>query len=248
MPIPVLPDDELDRLYGLPLEEFTRGRDELARELRKAGEQETAAEVKALAKPSLSAWTVNQLARREPMQVRALMTAGERLRDAQTELLRGGDPAELQGALRRQRDVIEALLESAKRILQSGGRPASEAMLERMRGTLTAAAADEDGASLVERGRLVQDLEHSGFGGPAIAPKRPHKRPARQQKGKDEEARKQRIEDAKQKVDELRAAVAEQKDRLRRATSEARKAQAEVDRLTARLDEAKEALGRARST
>ena len=74
MPFPVIPDDELDRLYGLPLEEFTRARDDFARELRKAGEPEMAAEVKALAKPSLSTWTVNQLARREPMQVRALMT------------------------------------------------------------------------------------------------------------------------------------------------------------------------------
>lgn len=246
MPISVLPDDELDRLYGLALEEFTAGRDDVARGLRKAGKQEMAAEVKSLAKPSLSAWTVNQLARREPMQVRALMTAGERLREAQAELLGGGDPAELQAALRRQRDVIEALLESARRILESTGRPATEAILERIRGTLTATATDKDGASLVERGRLVQDLEHSGFGGPAVAPKTPRKRPA-QQKRKDEEARKQRIDDATRKVDELRAGVAEQKDRLRRATSEARKAQTELDRLTARLDEAKEALGRARS-
>ena len=208
-----------------------------------------AAEVKALAKPSLSAWTVNQLARREPMQVRALMTAGERLREAQSELLGGGDPVELQAALRRQRDVIEALIESAERVLESAGRPGiggdagADPRNADRRGRRRGRGRDSSSA-----GGWSRTLEPSGFGGPAVAPRRPHKRPARQQKRKDEEARKQRIEEAKQKVDDLRAAVAEQKDRLRRATSEARKAQAEVDRLTARLDEAKEALGRARST
>ena len=203
--------------------------------------------MKALAKPSLSAWTVNQLARREPMQVRALMTAGERLREAQAELLGGGDPVELQAALRRQRDVIEALLESAERILQSAGRPASEAMLERMRGTLTAAAADEDGARLVERGRLVQDrralrIRRAGGRSEEAAPVPRGSRSARTRRRASNGSRMR-----------SRRWTSCARLRPRRKTDcavrrRARKAQAEVDRLTARLDEAKEALGRARST
>jgi len=255
MPTPtVIPDDELDRLYGLPLAEFTRARDVLARELRAAGEREASDEVKALAKPSISAWTVNQLARREPMQIRALMTAGERMREAQAELLGGGDPDELQGALQRQREVVAALLGSAKRNLEAADHPATDATLERIRGTLTAAAADEEGARLVERGRLTKDLEPAGFGGLAVVPTRADaparkrsKPPSQAQRPKQEdETRKQRIEEAKREVDELRAEVAEQKNRVRRATSEARKAEGELERLTARLGAATSTLDQAR--
>ena len=167
---PVPADDALDRLYGLPLAEFTPARDQLARELRKAGQSAAADEAKALAKPSISAWTVNQLARTEPMQIRGLMTAGERLRNAQAGLLLGDDPDELQAALKRQRDVVAALLESAKKILARASHPASPATLDRIRGTLTAAAVDEEGARLVEIGRLTKDLEPAGFGGLAPAP------------------------------------------------------------------------------
>ena len=204
----MIADDELDRLYGLPLAEFTRARDVRARELRKAGEREASDEVKALAKPSISAWTVNQLAREEPMQVRGLMTAGERLREAQAALLGGGEPDELQAALQRQRDVVGALVESATRILAAAGHPATEATVERIRGTLTAAAADEERAALVERGRLTRDLEPAGFGGLPAAPSRarasarkPSKRPSQQQRRQEEEARKQRTQEARRELE-----------------------------------------------
>jgi len=241
----VLPDNELNRLYGLPLAEFTPARDALARDLRKAGERETADEAKALVKPSLPAWTVNQLARREPLQMRALRTAGERLREAQAGVLRGDDPGELQAALRRQRDVVAALLESSRRILETDGHTATDSTLERIRGTLTAAAADSEGAQLVERGRLTRDLEPAGFGGITATPG-PSKRPSQARRRKEDEARKRRIEEAKRAVDEARAAVADQEELLRRARSEARKAEADLERAAARLDDAKTALERAR--
>lgn len=238
----MIPDEELERLYGLPLSEFTRARDGLARELRKAGEREAADEVKALAKPSLPAWAVNQLARNELMQMRALTTAGERLRRAQAELLEGSGPDELQAALQRQRDVVGALVESARRILESAGQAATESTLERVRGTLTAAAADEEGARLVERGRLTKELDPAGFGGVAVAPTGKRRR-AQAKRGGDD-SRKRRLEAAKRKVENLRAEVTEQRDRARRAASEARKAEAELGRLTARLEAAEAALSR----
>ena len=238
----MIPDEELDRLYALPLEEFTRARDGRARELRKEGKREAADEVKALGKPSLPAWAVNQLARKEPMQMRALTTAGERLRKAQAELLEGGGPDELQAALERQRDVVGALVESAKRILEAAGQAATKATLERVRGTLTAAAADEDGARLVEGGRLPKELEPAGFGGMAAAPG--GKRRRAQPKRAGDDARKRRVEAATQKVETLRAEVAEQRDLARRAASEARKAEADLGRLAARLEAAEAALSR----
>jgi hypothetical protein len=238
----VIPDEELNRLYALPLQEFTRARDGLARELRKEGEREAADEVKALAKPSLPAWTVNQLARQEPMQMRALTTAGERLRKAQAELLEGGGPDELQAALQRQRDVVRALVASAERNLEAAGQAATENTLERVRGTLTAAAADEEGAALVERGRLTRELDPAGFGGVAVEPSGKGRRA--QPKRSVDDVRKRRLEAAKQKVEALRAEVAEQRDRARRAASEARKAEAELERVTGRLEAAEAALNR----
>ena len=67
--------------------------------------------MKALAKPSRP-WAVNQLARKEPMQMRALTTAGERLQGSVRTSRRGG-PDELQAALHRQRDVVGALVKRA---------------------------------------------------------------------------------------------------------------------------------------
>ena len=251
-------DEELDRLYGLPLAEFTGARNKLAGELLKAGERDAADEVKALRKPSLSAWTVNQLARKARLQVRSLMTAGEGLRDAQAGLLRGGSRDELQEAVQRQRDVVGALLDSAKEVLRSAGHPATDATLERIRETLTAVAGHAEGMKLVEEGRLSEDLDPAGFGPATDAPPTGKKTaPVRQRK---ESERKKQSEEAKQEVDRLRAEVAERKARARQATSEARetaraaetarkaaeKEEAELERLTESLEAAKEALERSR--
>jgi hypothetical protein len=71
---------ELDRLFGLPLAELTSEWNELARRLKSAGDREGAEQARALTKPSVAAWAVNQLSRREqlrPPQVAAAQGAGE---------------------------------------------------------------------------------------------------------------------------------------------------------------------------
>jgi hypothetical protein len=257
----VIPDKELDRLYGLPLGEFTRARDQLARELRKAGDTEAAGEVKALAKPSISAWAVNQLARKERLQIRSLLTAGEHLRKAQAEVLGGAGPGELQEPLQRQREAAAALVESARGVLSSAGHATTEATLERIRGTLTAAATDEEGIELLERGRLTTDLDPTGFGGLTLEPI-PTRPRSRKEGKRASDTRKRRVEEAKREVDDLRAEVTEGKANARRAKGEATraeraaaaarkaaaKAEEEVERLTEQLEAAKDALERARSS
>ncbi|MDP9121247.1 MAG: hypothetical protein M3O15_07745, partial [Acidobacteriota bacterium] len=57
--------EEIGHLYDLPLFGFTAARNALAARLEKAGGHAAAAAVKALAKPSPSAWAVNMLLRRE---------------------------------------------------------------------------------------------------------------------------------------------------------------------------------------
>src|SRR5919198_3502911 len=82
-------ESELDDLFGRPLDEFTSARNELARRLKKAGQDDAAARVQALKKPSVPVWAVNQLARRHPDEVQELVAAGERLRTAQQQAFRG---------------------------------------------------------------------------------------------------------------------------------------------------------------
>ena len=76
--------DEVDRLYKLPLEEFTAARNDLAKQLGDAS-------VKQLKKPTVPAWTVNQLARTREVDVRRLLRAGEQLEQAQKQAVEGGD-------------------------------------------------------------------------------------------------------------------------------------------------------------
>nr|MBA3842560.1 hypothetical protein [Actinomycetota bacterium] len=84
-PLGAVPDleHELDELYALPLEEFTKARNDLVARLKQAHQQEAAAAIGALRKPSVVGWTVNRLARDEPAQVAALLAAGEALRETQ---------------------------------------------------------------------------------------------------------------------------------------------------------------------
>ena len=62
-----------DELYALPLGEFTPARDARAKELKGT---DLAARVKALKKPSLAAWVVNLLVRRETEQVEQVLDRG----------------------------------------------------------------------------------------------------------------------------------------------------------------------------
>src|SRR5439155_128287 len=68
-------EQELDGLYGLPLDEFTAARNRLARTLAQEGDPR-AEEVRRLPKPTPAVWAINQLARREPRAVRRLLSAG----------------------------------------------------------------------------------------------------------------------------------------------------------------------------
>jgi len=54
-------NDDVDELFKLPLAEFIDARNSLAKQLKQSGRTDDANLVKTLAKPSVSAWTVNQL-------------------------------------------------------------------------------------------------------------------------------------------------------------------------------------------
>ena len=77
-------ENEVDALFRLPLAEFTGARNALAAQLKKRGRGEDAARVKALGKPSIAAWAVNQLYWNHREEFDQLIASGERFHKAQT--------------------------------------------------------------------------------------------------------------------------------------------------------------------
>jgi len=153
-----------DELFGLAPEEFVAARDELARRLKRDGDTEGAARVKALRRPPLSAWAVNRLARERGPDLEPLLAAGERLRAAHQAALAGEGAAELRTAARAEREAVGGLVETALGLLREAGHPTSDATRDRVASTLHAAAASPEAAELVRHGRLTADLDPSGFG------------------------------------------------------------------------------------
>jgi hypothetical protein len=166
-------EEEIDRLYGMPLDEFVARRDEVAKTLRREGDREPAERVRALRKPTAGAWALNQAVRRRRRETDALLAAGERLRAAHEALLSGGEPAELREAMAEERELAAELATCAEAIASETGK-SGPALRERVRSTLHAAALDEDVREALRRGRLVREQEAVGLGGfggaPATAP------------------------------------------------------------------------------
>ena len=114
-------DAAVDELYGADPDEFTARRNELAKELRAEGRRAAAEQVKDLRKPSLAAWAVNQLARRNRREIDLLLDAGHRAREGQRGLLGGADRSGLEQALQAERKALQALHSAARRVLRERG-------------------------------------------------------------------------------------------------------------------------------
>jgi hypothetical protein len=251
-------EEDLDRLYALEPAQFVAERDRLVRELRKLDQREEADQVKSLRKPSISAWTINQLARRERRDIDLLLDAGHRLREAQQGLLAGEDRKSLDEARRTQRDALASLRQAARRILGEAGH-GREATLDRMMGTLQAAAVLSEGRELLARGRLTGDVETTGFEllaplAEGVSPKqesakprpsekkrtasrkpvsRPPERDAAQERQRQEDRK--RVEDARRDFREARAASKAAEKDLREAERNASKARRELAQAEERV-------------
>ena len=226
-------DAAADLVYGLPLDEFTAARNSAAKELRDQGLREEAERVKALAKPTLAAWAVNQLSRSHAAELDAFLAAAAAVRDAQ--LSGKGDARE---TVRRQRDALEVLVRAAQQAL--GGK-SSGTVTTRVRQTLESAAVDDEAAAEVRLGRLTKELEPLGFGSLlAHAPARPA---GRRRRTPDPAAEREALREAKERLreaqDEHRAALAEERQAHRRwqqAVGDAEGAAERVERARAALE------------
>jgi hypothetical protein len=155
---------DADRLYGLPLEQFVRERDELARRLRRERRPDDAVLVAKLRKPALAAWAANQALRSQPVAARELRTAGSALADAQRAVLRGrASPGQLRDAIERHRAALDPLFAAARGLVDGNGHALSPATLERVSRTLVAASLDPALAQEAETARLERGHFYTGL-------------------------------------------------------------------------------------
>jgi hypothetical protein len=226
------PDDldaRIDELYAGAPEDFVAARDRLAKDLKASGDADSAKSVKALRRPTVAAWALNQLARGHPDEVQALLEAGRGLRDAQAKAMAGGGPEALREATTRRRAATRTLVDRAARILSEAGRGA-DAQRDAVAATLDAAALDEEiGRRLVEGQLEREEAPPSGLGGlDQLAEVIPL--PTRSRAGKTKAA----DTPTDQAKPGRRQPTAKIDPRLERLTKEAREARAEADRLTRR--------------
>ena len=236
----------IERLYGLPPEEFVAARDELARQLRKDGDAAAAKRVAGLRRPTVVAWAVNQAARRRPELVTDLVEAGERLRQAQRRALSGLRGGALRTAGSERRRAVERLLAEATSVLEESGR-SPEAHRDAIAATLQSASSTEAAAAAVRAGTLDRELAApSGFGEVAglqllqpppepEAPERPAS-PARR-RVKLDPARRRELDAARRQRDQRRREA-------RTAASVAGKARETADQAAEAESEAAEAARR----
>jgi hypothetical protein len=244
---------EIEELFALPLDEFTAARNELAKRLKQDGDAEAAEQVRALSKPSVAAWAVNQLGRREPEAVRSLLNVAARLRSAQERSLKGERAAdELRAAQSEEREIIRGLARRAEVILRDADRPASGTTLERVSTLLRAAAVDEPGRTALREGRLTGDVEVSGFDafagfqlpakgrgrratatGDDLAERRRQKRELEQQRKRLEK----RVRELESSADSAERDAERARKAAEDAAAVAEKARREADAVAAELDQ-----------
>lgn len=263
-------DDRTDRLqralasvYGGPLEDFVRRREALAKELRSAGERESAAAVKRLRKPSRTAWALNLGALNGHEAAEALADAVAETIEAQAG---GGDV----------RAAIAGLRAAVREFAGKAALAAEEAGQRVDPGTLTnavlAVLGKEESFEQLRAGYLTEIPEAGGLDflaalpmptvpvsarararAASAAPSRA-KHPADEaaaaasrQAGRALEQARLRSEAARAAVRDAESMLATAEERVRRAEQEARAARDDYERARVHVDAAADRLRKAES-
>ncbi len=156
-------DAQIDRLFQLPLDEFTAARNALAKN---AGKEGTA--IRQLLKPPVAAWAVNQLYWSRRDEYEALVEAASAMRQTHKAVIEGrrGD---LRAAGRDHEHALDAALKATVVVMKASGQPATDATRHAVLNTLRALPAGD------EPGRLMRALTPGGF--EMLSGLKPAKRP-----------------------------------------------------------------------
>jgi hypothetical protein len=166
-------EDEIDALFTLPLAEFTGARNTLAARLKKERRADDADRVKLLGKPSVSAWTVNQLYWEHRDAFDELIATGRRLRPVQKSRLAGKAAADMRDSLDARREALTHLSDLAEELLRDAGHNPTLDTMRRIVATLEAMSAYAllpDGPT---PGRLTHDVDPPSFESLALLMSRP---------------------------------------------------------------------------
>jgi hypothetical protein len=160
-------DGKIDDLYRQPLDAFVTARNALAKTL--TGDE--AKRVRALVKPTVVPWAVNQVYWQARPTYDKLIKSGERLRAAQIASLEGRRGADVREAGDSHRTALADAVKAAERIAAAAGaNPPADALMRTFE-TLSLASEPPE-----PPGRLTKPLQPSGF--EALAGVTPAARPA----------------------------------------------------------------------
>jgi len=220
---------EIDRLYQLPLEEFTAARNALAKQAAGDGPR-----VRSLVKPSVPAWLVNQLYWRDRPSWDALAAAAENARKVNRVVL-AGKSGDVRAANTVHDEAIEAALKATIALAGRSGQPVTDATRQAIATTLRALPGEEP------PGRLTKPIQPGGFealAGLAVAagPRRPD--PPAQPEARERVREKHAEASAARELRDAEAAARHEEFEKARLEREARRAEET-------LEKAREALARA---
>ena len=159
---------EATALFREAPERFVAARDELVKQLRNEDRPQDATAVKALRKPTVVTWTLNQLAARDTAGVRALLDAGADVRSVQQAALSSskGASERLREASSARRTAVTNLTNVAREILADAGKVSiSDTHVQAIGRALEMASTDPDAGRHLLEGTFEsppQDLP--GFG------------------------------------------------------------------------------------
>jgi hypothetical protein len=160
-------DGKIDDLYRQPLDAFVTARNALAKTL--TGDD--AKRVRALVKPTVVPWAVNQVYWQARPTYDKLIKSGERLRAAQIASLEGRRGADVREAGDSHRTALADAVKAAERFAAAAGASPPADALMRTFETLSLASEPPE-----PPGRLTKPLQPSGF--EALAGVTPAARPA----------------------------------------------------------------------
>jgi DNA repair exonuclease SbcCD ATPase subunit len=246
--------DEIDDLFKLPLAEFIAARNSLATRLKQSGHASDANLVKTLAKPSVSAWTVNQLYWNHREEFDELLAAGQRVRKAQTSSL-AGKVGDMRTSLDARREALTNLADLATTLLRDAGHNPSLDTIRRVTTTLEALSAVSDGPT---PGRLSEDVDPPGFESlasfvplarttkaKATAEPASQKEAAAQEERELEKTRQVRIAAAKASVQSAKKSLADARAKAQSLEAAHKKAYADAKQAEKQLREAEVRLKKA---
>ncbi len=238
-------DAEIDRLYQLPLDEFTAARNALAKT---AGGD--AADVRALVKPPIAAWAVNQLHWKDRDVWDALIAAAENVRRAHKAVL-AGRAGDVRAANKVHEDAIETAVKATLALLSKAGHPVTDATRQTIGTTIRALPGTEP------PGRLTAAVQPAGFemlaglsiaGAPARPAKQPpaHVEPSAKPAVSRSKADSQALILARQAVAAAAQAIRDAEHAIKREEFEIARATREEERAAKGVEGAREALKRAK--